>query len=746
MMPPDQRASFIDIPEGHLPIRARVWMSSSQFNSLPDDFKKGDGTVGIRTVCNCHDKDNLSQGLDTRTVTLADNFHLIKATVAQHGVAPSEPDVASVVPGESIYEVLLASEQHWWMFKLVNLTTNLLTPDRLEYEAGSKGSSEPTTDQEILTQIGIAVSRNFGAFPRGFPATNGQPHDFVNRHIPAGMVLSRLFRPYGNHVVCNPFGDDLVYSVAQLNFLDTAQTSQLRALANVASVGANRLQQTSGGDAGISFTPENIVPQAVRVCYPKFPKVNDEGKYREEIRPNPFSGITGPLADTIDSLFVGDHFEVTEGDKAYSAFENLDDLATERASHYYRRALIPHHEYLFAGIHPFLLGPTIRKVKFEMDFDGAYTTVLESGFYDAPREDWQDKFNLIRAPHFPEHGEPAGDLEVNPRDDGTIDIRLPDLAPIPSSPGSPSPSPSASDGIPQGDRPGDPDDCPKNQVLMPVKIFDCDGSDTGIILCTCVKDCCDPSPSASSPAGGICTVCVFGAGDEMANGIYVWNGSTDWVNDNNYRINVIEGTGFHFIRDPANNELYKSPLTTDERFCPDIGPYEQVNGISPPPQVSTDLSECVESSPSSPSSPSPECPSDCSSCTTGFVASMSGATEGNCCCDNVNSITGGSAINITKSAPPANCEYLGSVVNPNSCNAGYDLIVDCIGGKWEATLIQDSDPFCGACAACAFAAKETAKGSIPAAPCPDGPKGVYTMTWDGTGGNGCTGSFTMVIA
>ena len=58
---------------------------------------------------------------------------------------------------------------------------------------------------------------------------------------------------------------------------------------------------------------------------------------------------------------------------------------------------------------------------------------------------------------------------------------------------------------------------------------------------------------------------------------------------------------------------------------------------------------------------------------------------------------------------------------------------------------MDSDPFCGPCPACAFGATEIATGVIPAQDCPNGPAGVYAMTWQGTGGNPCTNTFTLVI-
>jgi hypothetical protein len=134
---------------------------------------------------------------------------------------------------------------------------------------------------------------------------------------------------------------------------------------------------------------------------------------------------------------------------------------------------------------------------------------------------------------------------------------------------------------------------------MPVAVLDCEGSPTGQILCTCVINCCDSpgDPTTSSPAGGICSVCVKNAVETEANGIYTWNpalfGQGGWQNSFGYTINRVSGTGFHFIRDPNLVELYRSPLTDEMALCPDINPYVAVNGAGVPPTVTQDLMDCL---------------------------------------------------------------------------------------------------------------------------------------------------------
>lgn len=438
-MPAAQRESYVEINDGHLPVRARVWMTTSQFQELPETFRQGSTALGICFNGLTHDKDNPGNPAAQQQINFGPHFYLIDASLARTAVEDSDGNI------EAIYEINLGTEQHWWMFKCLNLAFNMLSDDALEYAARAKGPGSPYTWQEIMNEIGSAMGVNFGTVPRDASDSIGSPQNQVFRFIPGGHAAHRLLQPLGMHIVCDPYSTGtLTYEIKKIEE-DAAETTLLDNLADVALLDGSR-----SGTKGV--TPNNRMPAKVNVLFPlnPLPPMDDE-RYCIYEKNNP--DTTGTIADTIDQIFVGDHNCVCdENAKKYP--EDLDALADERATAYFRRAAVPYEDYVFIGGYDFKPGASIRRVRMTMDVDGWFTTVQTHGLYIEPRQDLEKLFNKIKAPHWPEHGEPYN-IEVDPRDDGTIDIRVPNLGACSSSSLSGSSS-SQSSGSPSSPSAGSP--------------------------------------------------------------------------------------------------------------------------------------------------------------------------------------------------------------------------------------------------------------------------------------------------
>lgn len=429
MLPPEingapaDRESYVDLGPGHLPCRARVWMSKSQLEALPQGVRSGSDPVGIQitgmALASDEALDNFPTGVRDRALNFFPHFYLLDATIARGSI-----------DGEALYEVQLATIQHWWMFKNLNLAFNMLSDDCLFYMARAKGPGDPFTYQDIADQIGEGLDVDFGTVPRERPMSTGSPHNFVIRHIPGGMAIARLLRPLGMEVTFNPFAPSGGASLFDIVRLDVNQdafdvTPELEAFSTFAA-------EDGVTPLAADMTPRNRMPESVRVLYPKCPlPPMDKERYCIHTRMSPDK--TGAIKDTEDTIFVGDHNCVCdENQKQYKANENLPEMATERAEAYFNRANIPFDTYVFNGHYQLRPGSSIRRVRITADIDGTHTTVWRHGLWDAHREDFEIKFNRIQAPKFPEHGEPFN-IEVDPRDDGTIDIRHPFLGDCSSS-------------------------------------------------------------------------------------------------------------------------------------------------------------------------------------------------------------------------------------------------------------------------------------------------------------------------
>lgn len=422
-LPPDigvperERQSYVEISDGHLASRARVWMTKTQFEALPETFRQGSTTLGISMSGITHSKSSPTEAPKERQIDFGPHFYLVDASIAR--TAPAKGASNAI---EAIYEVRLATIQHWWMYKCVNLAFNMLSDDALEYAARAKGAGSPYTYQEIVDELGSEIGVSFGSVPRDASDSIGSPQNQVFRYIPGGHAVHRLLQPLGMHIVCNPYGASLAFEVKKLEN-DSTEFDTLNALAAAAI-----FEGTQENAAGI--TPTNVMPEKVKVLYPKEPTPPmDEERYCAYEKNAPSS--TGVISGTIDCIFVGDHNCVCDENlKKYP--EDLDALADERAEAYYRRAAIPYEDYVFVGGYDFVPGASIRRVRMTMDVSGWFTHVSTHGMYQEPRQDLEKLFNRIKSPHWPEHGEPFN-IEVDPRDDGTIDIRVPNLGSCSSS-------------------------------------------------------------------------------------------------------------------------------------------------------------------------------------------------------------------------------------------------------------------------------------------------------------------------
>lgn len=423
LLAPAERESFVEIGEGHVPVCARVWMTSTQFAAIPAGVKAGTAAIGLKMKGWAYAWPvGGSPELAERTLTLAPAFYVVRASVVRQGI------------GLAVYEVLLATEQYFWKWKSVNRTYNLLGDDKTAFVAGAISASSANTYQTIVTQFGTDLGITFSEHSPGRtippaapdPPPTAKPHNFVCRRIPGGDALARLLRPLAMHVVCNPFGASLAYSIVQLDRTDATENADLNALADVALFDGSSSAFVDAPLTGV--VPSGPAPASVDVLFPKYPIPEPASVTASAYETYTVHNVAHPVpanavAGTKDFLFAGDHFDVTGVTKQYT--ETLTDIATERGNAYYKRILIPSATRVFVGGYPVVPGKTIRRVRISMDGPGPapgwFTTVWQHGLYDLPREDWRRKFDLAKAPYFPEHGVPYKS-DLRPRDDGTIDI------------------------------------------------------------------------------------------------------------------------------------------------------------------------------------------------------------------------------------------------------------------------------------------------------------------------------------
>lgn len=403
MLAPEDREVYVEIGPGHEPIRARVWMTSTAFALLPSGLKNGTATCGIKIGAPSNTLDSpTSGGTVMREMKYCKNFRLVSARVARAGT------------NMAMLEILLATEQHWWIFKNSDHTFNYLNDNKTAFMAGASSSSVAFTYADVVGVLEDDLGLTIGSLPFTPVA---QPFNLKFEHTPASEALARVIRPLGIQVVGDPFtsATDIMYTYVRYNYADTTDDTRLNALAG--------FNAYAGSGWYKDFLAGNAIPLSVDVLFPKWPPPESTGptdvvveRYTIKNWLNPVTtlGVSGSKS----SIYVGDHFDVTG--KTYT--DNLDSIAGERSTCYYNRSNIPDEVWGFIGAYKFLPSSTIRKVRVSVDLDGVYTMVYRNGRVDKPREGWQATWSTWHTPsRFPEVN-PGIYGGMNPRDDGTFDV------------------------------------------------------------------------------------------------------------------------------------------------------------------------------------------------------------------------------------------------------------------------------------------------------------------------------------
>lgn len=400
----NERESFVEIGDGLDPVVCRCWMTSGQFAALPSGVRAGTAAIGVRMrgTANAYPA-GATQSLGDRTLTMAAAFYLVKATPARCGL-----DV-------NILECYFATAAHWWKFRSVNRAYNVLNLQRDKFIVGATSSTAAvpysTVIYEIANDIGLTLATPYSGSLMPF-TPSAAPHNLILDYVPGQIALGRVLRPLGTQIQANPHGASMVYTLIAFDHTDTSERDDLNALAAVVAVDGGTADNLGAG----------IAPATLTILAPKWPVQDIESgsgstswsKYTSFSSNNP-AGTSGPMGD--DVLFL-DHFDIGSGN-TFPASPTLSTIASERATRYWARALIPHRTYVFAGGYPLVPGKTIRKVRLSMDLDGWFTTVVCHGFYQSARADWQMVLEHGKAPSFPEHALSA--VNTFPRDDGAMD-------------------------------------------------------------------------------------------------------------------------------------------------------------------------------------------------------------------------------------------------------------------------------------------------------------------------------------
>ena len=409
-LPPADREAFLDIPEGAEPLRARVWMTASQFNALPTPILQGVTPVALNFIGNAFPwPPGSNPQIAKQTLSTAEMFFIVGAMIARLGV------------NDAVAEVLLVSQHYWWEWGQFNKAYNVLSADKKTFVGGAVSSSSPTTYTTIVSDLTGALGIT-ATLP--ISVAEGGPNNFVIGNTPAHRALNRLLRPLAMRLVTNPWGASPSYSIVQFDNTDppnvagksdAANLNSLMAVCGIEGQSVNITDNLSGYWSQIAATI-NVVCPTTNYTDSYAVASTSNPKYNSIVSTSTGFGKPG----TTETLFLGSHF-FDSGLGGGSVGESLTAIANERASRFMARALINPTISIFAGGYPIVPTKTIRRVRIGIDMDGWYTTVWRHGLYDNPREDWESRFRSNKAPYFPEHGDT--DLSNTlPRDDGTIDI------------------------------------------------------------------------------------------------------------------------------------------------------------------------------------------------------------------------------------------------------------------------------------------------------------------------------------
>jgi hypothetical protein len=408
---PENLDAYVDLRDGIDPVRARIFMTAVQFAALPSGVREGTTACGIKMSgrANAYSPSS-TQDIGDRTIIFAANFYVIRATVCRAGPSSSGPSAA-----EAFYEVLLATQQYFWRYRVFNKVYNVLDDDKTAFAAGATSSTAAKTYANIVTDLESALSVTLGALPF---TPNAKPHNFVCRRVPGALALQRLLRPLGVRVCPNPYvaaiANPMTFSLKRLDYSVATDMTLLTDLAAVVHYDGNRSTYIP------DQTTKAVVPEKIDVLFRKWPQEDPSGptddtneQWTAVEATNP---ATGSLAGTKDILYVGEHFDVTG--KTYT--EVLADIASERGTCYFKRVNIPYKIHIFVGGYPIPLGEQIRRVKITMGNSGWFTTVWQHGLWEPSHPEFRG-WDSLHAPTFStDYADALG--QVIPRDDGAVDI------------------------------------------------------------------------------------------------------------------------------------------------------------------------------------------------------------------------------------------------------------------------------------------------------------------------------------
>ena len=395
MLPPNAREAYVECLDGCQPSTARVFMTESMRVALPSNVFFGAVPVGIAMGGVSRDETNIAATEAMRTLSFGEVFYIVKASVFD-----------AMADGESVYEILLSTQQYFWKFKIAesNYDYNLLFPDKKFFITGAVNPSEPYTYQDLVNRIESDLGVALGDLPFTPVAF---PIDFIASGLPLTNALTRICRTLGIQLVFDVFQNTFAFK--RLIFTDPdGDFAKLNLVSQRASFQGTA--NGSGDQAAQNFTPDNI-----QVWFPRFP-----------IPTGTSSEDRFTIIHTIEFTPVIDDSDIIRAEAwdvvnpAYT--QNLNDLANERRDIYANRLLIDHRIYVFAGGFKFLPSSVIRSVRWTMDimeFSGWQTTVCTHGMADN-REGMA--FDQIKAAMFPEHPGNQAQHNVHTRDDGTTSI------------------------------------------------------------------------------------------------------------------------------------------------------------------------------------------------------------------------------------------------------------------------------------------------------------------------------------
>jgi hypothetical protein len=351
-IPPQDRDIFVEIGDGHLPIRARIWMTSEQLLSLPGAVRNGKQSVGMVMKGAAVPWGEIGGDVNEQTLLFAKAFFVVRVDIARAGI------------DETVYAVWLETEQWRWQYEFLDGGINVLSPEKYVFVEGANGPASPRNLDEVIDDLlpsGLGVSVG---------STKWTPFNLTSSASIATMI-PRALSPLSMHLVANPFlsNTTLIFSVASLSYQVTDAT-----LSRVLTL--SRRVSYEGANVATSIGNTNIPGEASVFCT-RYPADFDQDEpYYHKIKTSisPQSSSRGQFRDRI---FIGDRYKTSYNPRYTTDLDaHLESIADERITRFWNRVLIDGEIYVLIGGYPVVPGSQIRYVRISMDHDGWLTTVV----------------------------------------------------------------------------------------------------------------------------------------------------------------------------------------------------------------------------------------------------------------------------------------------------------------------------------------------------------------------------------